>query len=205
MSACLWRGMDCRDAGRRPVYRIAVACLGALILAGCQFLSPPADAPQTVDYVDLERYAGTWYEIASYPNRFQEGCVATTATYTPREDGRIDVINRCRDGALDGPERVAEGVARVVDEESNARLKVSFFWPFSGDYWIIGLDEDYQWAVVGHPRRKYLWILARTPELQPQTRARIDELIKNRGYELEPLEQTLQPVVEMPPGIAHHD
>ena len=176
-----------------------------MLVAGCQFLPPPADAPQTVDYVDLERYAGTWYEIARYPNRFQEGCVATTATYEARDDGRIDVINRCLNGGFDGPERVAEGVARVVDEDSNAQLKVSFFWPFSGDYWVIGLDEDYHWAVVGHPRRKYLWILARTPALDPVAREDIMRLIEARGYDTGPLEKTPHPVGDLSPGMVRHE
>lgn len=175
------------------IIRFLLAAGCTMLVAGCQFLPPPPDAPQTVEYVDLERYAGTWYEIARYPNRFQEGCVATTATYEPRDDGRIDVINRCREGALDGPERVAQGVARVVDDESNARLKVSFFWPFSGDYWVIGLDEVYQWAVVGHPQREYLWILSREPRMDAATRAQVMALIEARGYDAGPLQETLQP------------
>ncbi len=162
-------------------------------LGACQFLPPPADAPQTVEHVDLERYLGTWYEIARYPNRFQEGCVGTTATYRARDDGRIDVINRCRENELDGPLREAEGVAWVTDEQSNARLRVRFFWPFSGDYWVIGLDEDYRWAVVGHPRRSYLWVLARRPMLTDETWQHIEGLIEARGYDLEPLQMTPQP------------
>lgn len=145
------------------------------------------DPPSTVSSVDLNQYIGLWYEIARIPNSFQKQCVAgTTAEYSLLEDGRIRVVNTCRksDGSLDE----AEGVARVVDEQSYAKLKVSFvrflgrnrFW---GDYWIIGLDEGYQWAVIGHPKRKYGWILCRTPEMDPDVRQIIDELLIKQGYD----------------------
>ncbi|MGB5219483.1 MAG: lipocalin family protein [Polyangiales bacterium] len=151
---------------------------------------PPLEA---VSQVDLERYLGTWYEIASYPQRFQKGCTGTTATYTLRDDGDIDVLNKCRKGSLDGPEDLAEGRARVVDHESNAKLEVSFFWPFWGDYWIIDLGPDYEYAVVGHPSRDYLWILSRTRTLDDQVYARILARLEEQGYPLEPLEKTPQP------------
>ena len=145
-----------------------------------------ADPPTTVPYVDLNRYIGLWYEIAKIPNSFQKQCAAgTTAEYSLREDGRISVINKCykSDGSLDE----AGGVARVRDNQSNAKLQVSFvrilgrnrFW---GDYWIIGLDEDYRWAVVGHPKRRYGWILSRTPELTPELRQQINSLLERQGY-----------------------
>ena len=120
---------------------------------------------EPVAHVDLSRYLGTWYEIASFPQSFQRGCTATTATYTLRDDGQIDVVNRCRKGSPDGPEKVAHGRARVVDRSSNAKLEVSFFRPFWGDYWIIDLGADYEYAVAGHPGRDYLWILSRTPTI----------------------------------------
>jgi len=148
---------------------------------------------QTVPEVELERYLGTWYEIASYPQRFQEGCTATTATYTLRTDGEIDVLNKCRKGSLDGPEDVAEGRARVVDRQSNAKLEVSFFWPFWGDYWVIDLGPDYEYAVVGHPSRDYLWILSRTPTLAESTYDGILSRLQDRGYPLDRLQRTLQP------------
>lgn len=132
-------------------------------------LSAAADtaAVRPVPSVDLGRYVGVWHEIARYPNEFQDQCAGNvTATYARREDGRLSVANRCR--KTDGTVDEAEGVARVVDGSGNARLKVRFapawlgFLPFVwGDYWVIGLDEEYRWAVVGTPDRKYLWILAR--------------------------------------------
>ncbi len=148
---------------------------------------------EPVPQVEIERYLGTWYEIASYPQRFQQGCTGTTATYSLRSDGEIDVVNKCRKGGLDGPEDVAEGRARVFDRDTNAKLEVSFFWPFWGDYWIIDLGLDYEYAVVGHPSRDYLWILSRSPTLDDETYDGILSRLEDNGYPLKPLQKTLQP------------
>jgi apolipoprotein D and lipocalin family protein len=150
---------------------------------------------ETVDSVDLERYLGLWYEIASYPMFFQKNCTATTATYSLREDGLIKVINSCRKGSLDGKLKEAKGRAKVVDTETNAKLKVSFFGPFWGDYWIIDLDPDYQWAVVGGPKRKYLWILSRTPQMDPALYDEIVSRLPAMGYDPNALNRTQQPQV----------
>ena len=140
--------------------------LFAALGAGCATTTSQVLPPlQTVPRVELDRYVGTWYEIASFPQSFQRGCTGTTATYSLRDDGQVDVVNRCRKGALDGPEEVARGRARVVDATTGAKLEVSFFRPFWGDYWIVDLGADYEYAVVGHPGRDYLWILSRTPTL----------------------------------------
>ena len=160
-----------------------------------------AAAPQaleTVPHVELARYLGTWYEIASYPQRFQKGCTGTTATYTLRADGTIEVLNRCARDSLTGRVTVARGRAKVVDKNSNARLKVSFFWPFWGDYWIIDLDSEYRYAVVGNPSRKYLWILSRTRSMSPLVYAQILERIAAQGYDVGKLRTTLQPADETP-------
>ena len=140
----------------------------------------------TVKKVDLNKYIGLWYEIAKIPNSFQDQCVyGTTAEYKIDEDGDIIVTNSCydEDGKLD----VAEGLAKVVDKNTNAKLEVSFvsflgIRPFWGDYWIIGLDENYQWAVVGTPSRKYGWILSRTPKLPDDTIEEIFSLLKSQNY-----------------------
>jgi apolipoprotein D and lipocalin family protein len=167
-----------------------------LLLAGCatstteRLRLPPL---RTVERVELGRYLGTWYEIASFPQSFQRGCTATTATYTIRDDGQIDVLNRCRKGALDGEEKSARGRARVVDRASNARLEVSFFGPFWGDYWIVDLGADYEFAVVGHPNRDYLWILSRTPAMPEATYQAILARLQAQGYETGRLARTLQP------------
>jgi apolipoprotein D and lipocalin family protein len=150
----------------------------------------------TVNNVELERYVGLWYEIAKIPNRFQKKCVrGTTAEYELREDGRIKVINRCfnKDGEIDQ----AEGVAKIEDAASNAKLKVSFVsfagWrPFWGDYWVIGLDPDYQWAVVGVPDRKYGWVLARSPSLDENTLEQIFAVLERNGYDRNAFEMSIQ-------------
>ena len=171
-------------------HRLA-ASLVALIGLGCQTPSPPL---QVVSELDIERYTGRWYEIASFPQRFQRGCVATTADYALRPDGRIRVDNQCRDASFDGELRRAEGVAWVADpEDSPAKLEVQFFWPFSGDYWVIELDPDYRYAVVGHPSRRYLWILSRTPTLAPDVYEGLLARIERQGFDLARLTQTPQP------------
>jgi apolipoprotein D and lipocalin family protein len=142
---------------------------------------------ETVTDVDLQRYTGTWYEIARFPHRFQKDCYATRAVYTLREDGLIGVYNECRRGAADGPIKAVKGKARVVDKQTNAKLEVSFFWPFWGDYWIIDLDPDYQWAVVGHPSRSYLWILSRQEKMEAEVLNGIRLRLQQQGYDLSQL------------------
>jgi apolipoprotein D and lipocalin family protein len=148
-------------------------------------------APQTVPRVELSRYLGDWYEIASFPQSFQRGCTASMASYALRADGDIDVVNRCRNGSPTGPEKVARGRARVVDKASNAKLEVSFFRPFWGDYWIIDLGVNYEFAVVGHPSRDYLWILARERRLEPSVYAAILARLAAQGYETHRLVRTI--------------
>ena len=147
---------------------------------------------QTIPYVDLERYAGLWYEIASYPQRFQEGCTATTAEYTLSDKGYVIVENRCNKYTLDGKQSYIKGKAFVVKNSGNAKLKVQFFWPFRGSYWIIDLADDYNYAVVSHPGRKYLWILSRTPQMDPATYDGILERVRAQGLDTDKLKVTLQ-------------
>jgi len=148
---------------------------------------------QVVPSVDLARYAGRWYEIARLPNRFQRDCAAnTTATYTLRQDGKITVVNECH--KADGRLKSAKGTARVADRRGpNTKLKVSFFWPFSGNYWIIDLDPEYRWVVVGEPGRDYLWILSREPRMDDAIYSQIIERVKQQGYEAGRLMRTAQP------------
>ena len=148
---------------------------------------------QVVDAVELHRYLGTWYEIASYPAWFQRGCTAVTATYSMRDDGLIKVVNSCRKGSLTGRLKESVGRAKVVDTISNAKLKVSFFGPFWGKYWIIDLDPNYQWAVVGEPKRKYLWILSRSRSMDDDLYAEIVARLSRQGYDPARLRRTLQP------------
>jgi apolipoprotein D and lipocalin family protein len=143
--------------------------------------------------VDLRRYAGKWYEIARLPNRFQRDCAAhTTANYTLQPDGKIMVLNECR--TLDGRTRSAKGTARIADPGGpNTKLKVTFFWPFSGNYWIIGLDPEYRWAVVGEPDRDYLWILSRDPTMDAALYRKILERAKAQGFDTAKIIQTPHP------------
>lgn len=179
--------------------RLRSALLLASLLAGCSGASratPDLPPLRTVEHVDLDRYLGTWFEVASLPQRFQKGCTATQANYSLRPDGDIAVRNRCNKGGLDGPVSSAEGRARVIDEKTNAKLEVSFFWPFWGDYWVIDLGPDYEFAVVGHPSREYLWILSRTPTLPAATYDAILERLRAQGYDLSKLQQTKQPLAK---------
>lgn len=146
---------------------------------------------ETVPYVDLSRYVGQWYEIARYQHKFQEGCVGSKATYTLRDDGKINVINECFEGSFSRKLRSTKGKAWVVDKKTNAKLKVSFFWPFTGDYWIIDLGENYEYAVVGHPTRKYLWILSRTPEMSEKVFKAILSRLEKKNYNTDKLIRTV--------------
>ncbi|MCL7984088.1 MAG: lipocalin family protein [marine benthic group bacterium] len=146
------------------------------------------EEPRALPAVDLERYAGTWYEIARIPNRFQNDCVgAATATYGLRDDGRIDVINRCLED--DGEVNEIEGIARL-DKKGEARLEVSFFsilgWrPIWGDYWILDLGEEYETSVVGEGSRKYGWVLSRTPTVSDERLAELMDALRDQGYDPE--------------------
>ena len=175
--------------------RIFCALLAATTLSACE--QPPvnrnATAPlATVGRVDLERYVGRWYEIARFPNSFERDCQAVTATYSKNADGSIKVLNACRKGALTGPEDIAEGSA-TAQNAANTKLAVTFFWPFAGDYWVIGLAEDYSWALVGEPSGRYLWILARTPQITPELRANLIAKLQAQGYNTNALTWTPQP------------
>ena len=151
---------------------------------------------QTVPRVDLDRYLGEWHEVARFPNRFQKTCASdVVATYSKLDDGRIRVVNRCK--MADGKIKDAEGVARVVDTATNARLKVRFapaalsFLPFVwGDYWIIGLADDYSWAVVGSPDRDYLWILARRAQLDARRYDTAVAAARAQGFDVDKLVRT---------------
>ena len=144
---------------------------------------------ETVESVDLNRYLGKWYEIARFEQRFQKGCTATTAEYSKNNDGTIKVVNRCRLNSPDGKLKEAIGKARVVDKETNAKLKVQFFLRWlplnflAGDYWIIELGDDYEYAMVGAPNREYLWFLARTATIDETLYMELVQKAENHGFD----------------------
>jgi len=149
------------------------------------FRTTSAQTPVTVvKEVDLNRYMGTWYEIARLPNSFERGLKCTTATYELRDDGRVTVINRGVDVYDPSKTDEAKGVAWIPDPAQPGKLKVRFFWPFSGDYWIIDLDPDYQYVLVGSPNHKYLWVLARTKFISDEVYLGLLQKAKEDGFEL---------------------
>jgi len=185
---------------------VAAAVVGALALSvvvGGQVPGPVT----TVAAVDLTRYEGQWFEVARFENRFQRQCVGDVrATYTRRSDGRIDVLNTCR--TTSGSMTSVLGEARVVDTASNAKLEVRFapswlsFLPMVwGDYWVIGLDPSYRWAVVGEPSREYLWILSRTPTLDTATYDHAVAMARAVGFDVQRLVKTA-PAVGSPGSLA---
>ena len=170
-----------------------------IILLSLAFSLIAKDLPlETVDKVDLNRYLGTWYEIARFDQTFQKGCTAVSAIYSKRKDGDINVDNSCRIGSPQGKLKQSTGRAWVVDTKTNAKLKVQFFlkwfklsW-FSGDYWIIELDEDnYSYAVIGEPSRQYLWILSRTKTMEESLYNELVARIRDQGFETSKLLRTL--------------
>jgi apolipoprotein D and lipocalin family protein len=180
--------MHCRDLG------LGTTLIALGIALACASPRPPLAVAEDFE---LDRYLGTWYEIASFPNRFQRGCVATEAAYSLRDDGQIRVVNSCRDGSFDGDLRRIEGVAWVASpEESFAKLEVQFFWPFAGDYWVLAVGDDYRWALVGDPSREYLWILSRTRRLDASAVAEAKRIAAARGFDVDRLQTTPQPAAE---------
>jgi len=144
---------------------------------------PSAQPPiQSVAMVDQSRWMGRWYQIARLPNRFQKGCTGAYTDFSLRDDGQINVINSCRN-EKDGRLRQEKGHAWVIDPASNARIKVSFFWPFRSEYWVIGLGKEYEYTVVASPNRKYLWIMSRTPTMSDDLYADILKDAERQGFD----------------------
>ena len=139
------------------------------------------NVPEPAKNVELDRYLGKWFEIARYEQRFERGCVAASAQYSSGPDGKIIVLNRCR--KQNGKIEEARGVAKVVDGVTRAKLKVSFFGPFYGNYWILDHADDYSWSIVGEPTGRYLWILSRHPQPGPERVEELIERVSTLGYD----------------------
>jgi apolipoprotein D and lipocalin family protein len=172
--------------------KLTLLVIFALMITACMHAKDTLPSLQVVPFVDLTRYTGTWFEIARYPHKFQKGCIGSRATYTLRDDGKLSVLNECYEERDNNKLRSAKGKAWIVDKETNAKLKVSFFWPFSGDYWIIDLGNEYEYAVIGHPGRKYLWILARAQMMDETVYEGILNRLKEQHYDTSKLVSTQQ-------------
>lgn len=171
-----------------PLY-LLVAALAALFLNGSSlaslplpsFLSSaPENPPEVVKHVDLKKFSGLWHEIARFPNPWQEGCMNTRSIYTIKPDGVIEVTNLCDQH---GEEKKLSGTVEVVDPGTNAKLKVTFLWPLSGDYWVVILDPAYKYAVISEPDREKLWILSREKALPERTYKEIVKKLAANGYD----------------------
>ncbi len=160
-----------------------------ILLFSCK--KSAGDLP-VVSRVDLAKYAGTWYEIARLPNSFEKGLKCVTATYRLREDGKIEVINRGQKIGEPGKISKIKGVARIPDKKQPAKLKVRFFWPFSGNYYILELDDNYRYALVGEPSRKYLWVLARDKQLGDNIYESLLKKAENMGFDSKRVVKTEQ-------------
>lgn len=142
---------------------------------------------EVVPQIDLQKYLGKWFEIAHLPFRFEAGCSGITATYALNADGTVSVLNEC---IKNGKVKTAKGKAKVVDRNTGAKLKVSFFRPFYGDYWIIKLGENYDYSVVGTPNRRYLWVLSRTPQMDDKLYAQLTAFAESKGFDVNKLIKT---------------
>ena len=167
---------------------IALALIGFIILLSFTRCSSPRELP-TVDQVDLSKYEGKWYEIARLPQSYQEGCECTTAKYEVINEEEVKVVNRCYQPA-ESEWKESDGKAFPVVGSDNSKLKVQFFWPFKGDYYIIELDKDYQYAMVGNPKRDALWILSRNKRLNQDTYNRLVEKANGLGFPVKKLHKT---------------
>lgn len=147
---------------------------------------------KTVEHVDIERYMGTWYEIAKFPQKFEEGLVGITATYSLLPNGKVRVLNSGYVGDFNGKLKSAKGKAWVVDKKTNAKLKVSFFWPFAGDYWIIELGKDYEYAVISESSKRYLWMLSRTPKMDERLYMELLTRLKDNDFDISKIETNPQ-------------
>ena len=169
---------------------LGIVALSAM-LAACTGAPGPvgnASVPEPRQAVALDAYLGTWYEYARYEAPFQRNCEGVTARYAMRDDGKIAVTNACYKGALGGDYSEAKGRAKIVEGSQGAKLKVSFFGPFYGDYWVldrgeVGADGQYPWSIVGEPSGRYLWMLTRMPQPDDELRALLEARVRELGYD----------------------
>ncbi|BAK72614.1 lipocalin family protein [Arcobacter sp. L] len=169
------------------IFKLLILFCFTILLTACSSKNPPL---QTVQKVELNKYLGTWYEIARYEHFFERNCKNVTANYSMMNEETIKVINRCTK-IQTNEKKEAIGRAYAIDE-TNSKLKVSFFRPFYGDYWVLMLDENYKYAVVGTPSREYLWILSRDSKLDEEIKNEILEKLPSLGFDTSKLIWTIQ-------------
>ena len=183
--------------GMKFVIKSFALMLAALTVAGCStFEAGPVGntaVPQPAKPVEVERYLGRWYELARYEAGFQKDCEAVTADYSLTAPDRIKVVNACRKGSINGKVEQATGKAKIVAGSGDAKLKVSFFGPFYGDYWVLDRAEDYSWSIVGEPSGRYLWLLHRQPNPGIATFDAMKRRAAELGYDIRLLRVTQQP------------
>jgi len=177
---------------KRKVYSIGVAILLISSMLGCNTTKNQLNTMKTVDKVDLERYMGTWYEIARFPHSFEKGLVGVTATYKLKKSGKVEVINQGFKDSLSGKMRRAKGFAKVPNPNTSGRLMVYFFWPFGGEYLILDLDENYQYVLVGSSSKNYLWILCRSPKMDEEIFTTLVGKAKSLDFDTSKLIKILQ-------------
>jgi len=166
-------------------YVIVVVALSFFINA-CQGQNRMIDKT-VVKELKIDRYLGKWYEISRFDHTFERGLVGVTASYSIREDGKIKVVNSGYKKTLDGQKSEVNGKAKIPDPRVPSKLKVSFFWFFYADYFVLELDKNYQWAVIGSSSDNYLWILCRTPQMEKSLYDELLDKIKSRGYDVKKL------------------
>lgn len=161
--------------------------LTTLLLGVCMTTSSQQIDNSTITMFDLNRYLGKWYEVARYDHAFERGLVGTTAEYSLLDDGKIKVLNSGYINTLDGTYQQSVGKAKPNRNGKAGQLRVSFFGPFYSDYYILDLAPDYSYSVVGSSSPKYLWILSRTPHLNPKVESEILTNLQQRGYDTQKL------------------
>ena len=171
----------------KNLFKTSVLICMVLLFTACSSKNPPL---QTVQKVDINRYLGTWYEIARYEHFFEKDCKNVSANYSMLDEQTIKVLNRCTN-MLTNEKKEAIGRAYATDD-TNSKLKVSFFRPFYGDYWVMILDENYDYVVVGTPSREYLWILSRKPILDEKIKNEILQKLPTLGFDASKLIWTIQ-------------
>jgi apolipoprotein D and lipocalin family protein len=181
----------------RKLGMVALALGASAILAACAKIPRPGPVgnravPEPAKPVSADRYMGRWYEQFRYEASFQKGMDGVFADYSLNPDGSVKVVNSGREGGPGGTLKVSRGKARIVDPDTGAKLKVSFFGPFYGDYWVLDHGDDYEWSIVGEPSGRYLWVLTREQRPDAVMLASLEARVKQLGYHWSLIRRTRQ-------------